>query len=131
MGEWRFNVGAVQKITAKTSYPCSLAIHTRLFSAGADHYLKRLEHKEELAGHYSYEYVRQTGENGTIEKKPTSGSPDQFVGSKRPFDHWEFEAHDRLYSFYAGKVIYAFVFRSRVDAVGFNKYSGIPSCPVE
>jgi hypothetical protein len=105
MGESRFNIGVAAKLATKTSYRCSLAVNDRLGSPQADVVAKQLDHKEELAAHYSGKYMRPPGTTCTVEQTPASGPVDQFVGTKRPDDSWTFISYDPLYSFYAGKVV--------------------------
>jgi hypothetical protein len=90
----------------KKGYTCSLATYGHLsdLDTTATEEQQRKDTKVVVTDFYNTKYNQPT-EVSFDQSETTHGHLNELVGTKRPMDKWEHKQYDRLFSFYAGKVM--------------------------
>jgi hypothetical protein len=104
MGPARFTLGVMNQMARKKEYPCSYAVHGEYFTPDRNLPEKeqRRETKQRIAELYNECYDMDLEDRGVGEH--VSQALKEFVGTKRPKNHWIHKPVNKMYSFYAGKV---------------------------
>lgn len=103
MGEARFTLGVGKEMLLKNTYPCSIATHDDFIdrsSLSGTEDDKRTAIKKAIKAHYNDHYDKQV-----LENDGTRAKLDLLVGTKRPDLSWNMQSYNRMYSFWAGKVL--------------------------
>jgi hypothetical protein len=103
MGSTRFSLGVANQMLRKKEYPCSYATYGNFYHTDNNQpeLMQRRAMKHAIQDHYNEVYNKPSEHRLEWVRKSVS----ELVGTKRPRDKWTHTAVEKMYSFYAGKVI--------------------------